>query len=76
MAQILIRNLDEAVVERLKQRARRRHRSLQGEVTEILERAVRTDASRFLEQAAALRRQLAGRHFTDSGELIAEDRAR
>jgi plasmid stability protein len=76
MAQILIRNVDEATLDKLKARARRSHRSLQGEVTEILEQAVRTDVERFLEKAARLRQSLAGRSFTDSGTLIAEDRAR
>ena len=37
MAQILIRNLSPSVVERLKQRARLHHRSLEAEVREILE---------------------------------------
>ncbi len=38
--------------------------------------AVRTNVSRFLDKAAELRLRLAGRDFTDSGELIADDRAR
>jgi len=76
MAQILIRNVDEATLNKLKARARRSHRSLQGEISEILERAVRADVDRFLTKAAKLRQKLAGRPFTDSGQLLAEDRAR
>jgi len=39
MAQILVRNVEKGVVRRLKERARRRGRSLQSEVKEILVRA-------------------------------------
>jgi antitoxin FitA len=39
MAQILVRALDDALVARLKDRARQNHRSLQGEVRAILEQA-------------------------------------
>jgi hypothetical protein len=37
MAQILVRDLDDALVARLKERAKLNHRSLQGEVKAILE---------------------------------------
>ena len=76
MPQILIRNVDETTLKRLKIRAQRSRRSLQGEVVEILESAVRMDVDRFLERAAQLRQQLTGRQFSDSGDLIAEDRER
>jgi plasmid stability protein len=36
MKGLLVRNLDEGILERLKQRARARHRSLQGEIHAIL----------------------------------------
>jgi plasmid stability protein len=39
MPDILIRNLDEQVVKRLKQRAKQNHRSLQSEAKLLLERA-------------------------------------
>jgi plasmid stability protein len=42
MASLLIRNLDDAAVARLKARARRHNRSLQGEVKSILESEART----------------------------------
>jgi hypothetical protein len=37
MGQVLIRELDDAVIERLKQRAQSHHRSLEAELREILE---------------------------------------
>lgn len=45
MAQILIRNLDKSLVDRLKVLAKAHNRSLQGEVKFILEEAVKMDDS-------------------------------
>jgi plasmid stability protein len=42
LASLLIRNLDDAAVARLKARGRRHHQSLQGEVKSILESQART----------------------------------
>lgn len=73
MAQILVRGLDDALVARLKERAKLNHRSLQGEVKAILEEAAgqATDA----EVEAILerwRRHWGERLFSDSAELIRE----
>jgi plasmid stability protein len=75
MAQVLIRNLDERTVEKLKARAARNGRSLQAELQFILERAA--DAvidPRAL--AGRIRRELSGCSHSDSAALIAEDRRR
>jgi antitoxin FitA len=78
MAQILIRDLDPALVERLKARARRNHRSLQGEVKAILEEVGKPPMTReemlatFDKWQEYWRRQ--GKMFSDSAELIREDR--
>jgi plasmid stability protein len=61
MAQLLIRNLDEETINSLKGLAKKHNRSLQGEVKLVLEGY----ASRF-----------AGRTFSDSAELVREDRER
>jgi antitoxin FitA len=75
MAQILVRDLDERVVKRLKARAERHGRSLQGEVKAILEReATRKSAGDRLKIIAEARALLKGRTFSDSAELIREDR--
>lgn len=77
MAQILIRGLTEDTVKRLKDRARRAGRSLQGEVKRLLEREARTmSIDDALDRAEKIRRQFAGREFSDSAELIREDRDR
>jgi plasmid stability protein len=76
MAQILARDVDEKLVKRLKTQAKRHGRSLQGEVRSILESAAQyspLEAQRVLRNWQA---RLAGRKFTDSAELVREDRDR
>jgi antitoxin FitA len=76
MAQILIRDLDPALVERLKARAKRNHRSLQGEVKAILEEASPAVMSRdaMLAESRWWHERLRGRDHTPSVALIREDR--
>ena len=76
MANVVIRNLDEQTVDRLKKRAARNERSLQAELREIVERAAAVDAIDARALAAKVRRELSGRPHSDSTELIAEDRRR
>ena len=76
MSQVLVRDLDEAVVTRLKERARRNGRSLQAELKQILEQAAGQDAVDFRSELERVRARFAGRTFTDSAELIREDRDR
>ncbi len=77
MHSILVRNLDDKVVGRLKAIAKDHGRSLQGEVKAIL-----TETVSFLtmEEAASVaagwRKKLKGRQFSDSANLIREDRDR
>jgi plasmid stability protein len=79
MAQILVRGLDAALVGRLKERARENHRSLQGEVKAILEEAA-AQATKAEALAIVDRWQRywekKGKTFSDSAELIREDRDR
>lgn len=76
MAQILVRDLDAGILGRLKDRAKRHGRSLQGEVKLILIEA----ADLTLREATAVsiqwRKRLAGHTFSDSADLIREDRNR
>jgi plasmid stability protein len=79
MAQILVRGLDEGVVERLKDRARKSGRSLQSEVKLILEQAAlepKMDMATARKSLEELHRRFKGRKFPDSVELIREDRDR
>ena len=76
MAQVLVRELDPATVERLKARAARHGRSLEAELRLILEQAATRDAAQAAVLAAKIRRRLAGRTHTDSALLVSEDRER
>ena len=74
MAQILVRHLDESVVNRLKERAARGGRSLQAEAKMVLEDATRLDMVAARALAESIRNELAGRGGTDSTELLREIR--
>ena len=76
MAQILVRNLEDSLVDKLKQRAREHHRSLEGEVRRILVESVALDVGDFRRRSKTLRDRLAGRTLPDPAELIAYDRTR
>ena len=76
MAQVVIRNIDDGVMARLKARARRKGVSLERELRAILLETARLDETGFRERAAAFRRKLAGRRHSDSTRLIREDRDR
>lgn len=76
MAQILVRNLDEKVVEGLKRRARSEGRSLQAEVRRILEREAQFDPQAALALIEKIRKSFKGRRFSDSARLIRSGRPR
>jgi plasmid stability protein len=77
MAQVLVRQLDDKVVDRLKKRAKEHGRSLQSEVKTILEEAV-PDYEAAWKRIDGFRKRLkkSGRKFSDSVALIREDRDR
>ena len=76
MAQVVVRNIDEDVMHRLKSRAVRKGVSLERELRTILTEAARADRTGFGERAMAFRRKLAGRRHSDSTRLIRRDRDR
>ena len=78
MAQVLVRGLEDSVVDRLKERAQANGRSLEAELRAVIEQAARFDVNlaETRDLAARLRRRLAGRKHTDSAQLVAEDRQR
>ncbi|HNT33799.1 MAG TPA: TraY domain-containing protein [bacterium] len=74
MAQLLVRDLDEKTVARLKKRAKANGRSLQAEAKRILEESSTVfDIDRIREDLARLRASLPPQ-TTDSVDLIREDR--
>jgi antitoxin FitA len=76
MAQVLIRDVEAAVMGRLKERARKQGRSLEAELRLILEQAAAVDLEDARRLATRIRRLLAGRTHSDSAALVAEDRRR
>lgn len=76
MPQLLIRNLEEETVQKLKERAKNHNRSLQGEVKLILEGYANSPDESPLVIAERWQGYFAGRTFSDSAELVREDRER
>ena len=72
---LLVRNLDDGLIARLKRRAARHGRSAEAEHREILRRALAADEDLSFDQLAAeLRRLTAGRQATPSEVLLREGR--
>ncbi len=76
MAQILVRDLDDEMVQRLKDRARQHGRSLEAEARQILSRAAGLSFADARKLARQWHKKLAGRRLPDSAELIRQDRQR
>jgi plasmid stability protein len=78
MANVLIRDVPDEIINDLKQMAKLHNRPLQQELREILVRTARQPYRDVARQAAEIRRRLAGNHrsFTDSAEMLREDRDR
>jgi len=78
MANLLIRNVPEDIVFRLKDRAKKRNRSLQQELHSILVATATQSSEDLLKQSSRIRAKLRkkGVTFSDSAELLREDRSR
>ena len=76
MADVLIRNVPQRVLSRLKKRAAAHGRSLQAELKQVLVDGAGPDLSKVRRLAARMRRELAGRPQSDSVDLVREDRDR
>ena len=76
MAQVLIRDVAPDVVDKLKLRAKRNHRSLEAELRVILEAAVHEPDTNMIGEVEQVRKQFRGRAFDDSATLLRQDRDR
>lgn len=77
MPDVLIRDLDDASLERLKGRARAHGRSLGAELRLILQQAARqADLATARARAEQMTQRLADRRHTDGASLLGEDRQR
>jgi plasmid stability protein len=75
---VLIRDLDDATIDTLKKRASERNRSLQAELKAIVEEAATHDWSKTWTNADRIFEELrrSGQKFSDTTELLREDRER
>lgn len=73
MAQITIRQLDDALVARLRKRAAAAGRSMEQEVREILATAC-ADQSEIVERLKQRHASYGGRTFSDSADIVREMR--
>ncbi len=77
MPNVLVRDIDTNILDRLKKRATGNHRSLQSEMQVILNEAAELPKRlSTLEAARRIKASLKNRNHTDSAELLREDRAR
>ena len=76
MSEILVRDINPDVVEKLNARAEHNRHSLEAELLDILEHAVQEPAIDRLAQIERVRALFAGRAFDDSAKLVCEDRQR
>lgn len=78
MANVLIRNIDKEILNRLKERARMNNRSLQEELKEMVEMHAKPglEETRSRVNDILVKYKTSGKTFTDSGEEISEDRNR
>lgn len=68
-----IKNVPEALVERLRRRAAANHRSLQGELMSVLEQTVASDRLS-VEEARAKLRELSFQTSDEATRMVREDR--
>lgn len=76
MPNILVRDVEETVLEKLKEQAQRNGRSLQTEMLSILNIFADYNSLSDEQTAAVIKDSLRGRVFSDSAELLREDRRR
>jgi antitoxin FitA len=74
MANVLIRNLDDAILEQLKTAAKARGRSLQAEIHDVLRNATARRLAETRRLSAQWLKRLAGSPQTDSAASIRNDR--
>jgi len=79
MGQVLIRNIDDAVLARLKQRAAAEHKSLEQSLREVLAEVAQPSRAELFAELDRLRSRIAAREkpgvqYPSAEELIREDR--
>lgn len=76
MPNILIRDISQKTIDQLKARAKQHNRSLQGEVKHLIEETVKATGEAALLRARKIRASFGTKAFSDSADLLREDRSR
>ncbi len=78
MANVLVRNVPDEVLDRIKGMAKRHNRSLQQELNEAIQNLANESSTDFFQRAEDLREKLRRKkvRFSDSAKLLREDRSR
>jgi plasmid stability protein len=76
MPNILIRDVSQKTISHLKTLAKQHNRSLQGEVKHLVEETVKTTGEVALLRARKIRASFGRKMFSNSAELLHEDRNR
>lgn len=74
MPNVLVRDVEETILQKLKLRAKENGRSLQNELQTIFRSLVDHDLSSDEETADEIKNRLRGREFSDSAILLRENR--
>ena len=76
MPDILVRDVEEGVLMRLKKRAKENGRSLQNELAQVFRSLAEDEALSDEVTATKIKKSLRGRVFSDSAASLREDRSR
>lgn len=76
MPDVLVRDLDAAVIESLRKRAVENGRSMQAEVRLLISERLGRNAASDAVVARRIKKALSGRAHSDSAKLLREDRSR
>lgn len=76
MPDVLVRDVDEKVLGKLKAQASRNGRSLQNELLQVFKSVTESDGLSDEKTADKIKNALRGRSFSDSAALLREDRRR
>ena len=76
MPNILIRDISQKTIDQLKARAKQHNRSLQKEVKHLVEETVKATGEAALLRARKIRASFGAKTFSDSTDLLREDRRR
>lgn len=76
MPDVLVRNIEAEVLEKMKLRAKQNGRSLQAELKLLISSFIGSVSASDFETASKIKEKLRGRQFSDSVEFLKEDRQR